>query len=365
MKKIKILLTALMLGLTSCSVYDKSFSSEETDEKTTLSELSQNKSVHIENVLALKTDNISFNGAFELKVPEHLGVYQVVCIDGFEKNADRVFDFFIDRNTFDEKNITDDGSTYPTGPKYEDKQRGIYAAAGCTGYLSYENNITYEEEGVIYDIEEDKGDVTYLKSDDETYLKAKEQTEKITSACGYPCELEPFLKTKHKSIELTEVSERLVYNGLPISCLFDRNSGDDTLKCFMPPAICEFDSEGSLKSFTVQYALEGYKTVSESDTLLTPEAAVKRLSQELSGYREYKALGMELVYRPTLIGSDEKPPADGSMTHREKAPWCSVCSYDIFELEPYWAIYFDLTENTECFALIGAYNGDVHFVANR
>ncbi|RGH64401.1 hypothetical protein, partial [Ruminococcus sp. AM31-15AC] len=37
---------------------------------------------------------------------------------------------------------------------------------------------------------------------------------------------------------------------------------------------------------------------------------------------------------------------------REKAPWATYCSYDIYEAVPCWVFYFDETPNKEIYATI-------------
>ena len=87
------------------------------------------------------------------------------------------------------------------------------------------------------------------------------------------------------------------------------------------------------------------------------------LSEKLSGYRQREIIGIELVYVAEMKENIEQV-GENEKTQRENAPWSLLCSYDVIELKPYWAVYFDLTKLHEAVGFIDCISGDVEFVNN-
>lgn len=131
----------------------------------------------------------------------------------------------------------------------------------------------------------------------------------------------------------------------------------------LPAASALYDIENNTVSeFTVQCGFEDYGTIETYSEIISPEKALDLFSEALSEHLKYEAIGMELVYCPVYVYNVEQ--SDG-MTHREAAPWCNACSYDVFELTPYWAVYIDVTPSKEIYGLINCITGEVEFVNNR
>lgn len=143
-KKASIILAALLL--TSCSIT----TSSSPDDNAALQGMikSDNYSAEISSYadkiqesdyINLNTDSIKLN----CSVPEEIGKYRVICIDGFQDNADLLFKNYIPSDSFDKNKITDDNTSYPYGPIYYDEINGLSVSVGCTGFFSFGRTSNY------------------------------------------------------------------------------------------------------------------------------------------------------------------------------------------------------------------------------
>ena len=70
---------------------------------------------------------------------------------------------------FNEANITNDDTTYPTGPSYEDKEKGLQLSIGCTGFFSYQK---------VFDVQKYYNESEFVKTF--PYSEAVESSENIS-----------------------------------------------------------------------------------------------------------------------------------------------------------------------------------------
>ncbi|MGN0648908.1 MAG: hypothetical protein ACI4KM_00580 [Oscillospiraceae bacterium] len=367
MKKASIILAALLL--TSCSI-NTSLSRDDVASQNLV--ISDNCSAEISsyadkiqenNYININTDSLKFN----CSVPEEIGKYQVICIDGFQDNADLLFKKYIPSDLFDKSNITDDNTSYPYGPIYNDEVNGISVSVGCTGFFSYcrtsdcgvmDNTIPAFSSYVNDSIGNSVSIENALKATDEF---ARE----FTSVSGFPNILKAATVTEYSSDDsnIVEVKYSNLYKSIPIFSMMSSYNELSFEMAVLPAASAFYDIESNtVNEFTVQCGFEDYSTIETYSEIISPEKALDLFSEALSEHLKYDAIGMELVYCPVYIDNVEQ---SNGITHREAAPWCNACSYDVFELTPYWAVYIDVTPSKEIYGLINCITGEVEFVNNR
>lgn len=365
-KKAGIILSTLLL--TSCSI-KTSFGSDEGD----LHDMIKSKNYGAEissyidkiqknNYININTDSLKLN----CTVPEEIGKYQVVCIDGFQKNADLLFEKYIPSDMFDKSNIIDDQTTYPYGPSYEDEINGLSVSVGCTGYFSYYTSNNVEKDSIIPDVSSYINDTSdYSVSVDNAMKATDEFVEEFVNVSSFPNILKANTVTEYSSDDensIVEVKYSNLYKNIPIFSLMSSSNELSFEMAVLPAASAFYDADNNtISEFTVQCGFADYTTIETYSEIISPEKALSLLSKALSERLRYDAVGMELVYCPVYVDNIEQ--SDG-ITHREAAPWCNACSYDVFELTPYWAVYIDVTPTKEIYGLINCTTGDVEFVNN-
>ncbi len=315
-------------------------------------------------------------------VPEKIGTYQVICMDYFQDQWDKIAEKYIPDEQYDAHLIVDDETSYPYGPEFYDEKTGKRVSAGCTGFFLYVAKKSEGIEKVCFDNESEKQDSYYLKSkyNNDTYLlngepilmnDAVELAEifvsDFTETVDYPQDLDAGVAVAHQldtGETILEIVFRNLYQTLPICSMPPTVTDDITIEMF-PNSVARayLDETDTVNCFIAQCAFEDDQLVKQYDRILTPSCAVRLLSETLSDYTEYDVIGMELVYVPVLLGAEDPNPV-GS-THREAAPWSSVCSYDIVKLTPYWAIYMDVTPTAEMYGLVDCETGKVEWINNQ
>ena len=106
---------------------------------TSLDEMSKKKSEYIDELKKLECDNMNFSDILDIDIPQKIKTGDFICPTGFEDNYKEIFTHYDE--DFNEANITNDDTTYPTGPSYEDKEKGLQLSIGCTGFFSYQKKI--------------------------------------------------------------------------------------------------------------------------------------------------------------------------------------------------------------------------------
>lgn len=366
--KVSIILSALLL--TSCSV----ITSPTPDDNAALEGIikSDNYSAEISycddqiqesDYINLNTDSLKLN----CSVPEEIGKYQVICIDGFQDNAELLFKNYIPSDSFDNNNITDDNTSYPYGPIYNDEVSGLSVSVGCTGFFSFcrTSNCGIMDNTIPAFSSYVNNSNDYSKSI-ENALKATDGfAREFASVSGFPNILKALTVTEYSSddSDIVEVKYSNLYKNVPIFSMMSSYNELSFEMAVLPAASAYYDIENNtVNEFTVQCGFEDYSTIETYSEIISPEKALDLFSEALSEHLKYEAIGMELVYCPVYIDNVEQ---SNGITHREAAPWCNACSYDVFELTPYWAVYIDVTPSKEIYGLINCITGEVEFVNNR
>ena len=371
-KKSLLLTFSALFLLSSCSE-TKDISMDKSS-LTDLSELKKNASVLSANILSMKLDNFSFTDSIELNIPDKVGKYQLVCMDHFQDKAEDVFKTFAPEGTYSKANISETPNTYPLGPDYSDPENGVLMSVGCTGFfyrVKPADQMTEAQRNTVTSFESGSSVRTADKAAMDSRAaeligKVRELNEKYSSLAGGISCSEPFTFIEHSDSGVFEINNRTVFREIPINQIMKRNSSEDG-SLFSPYSYyyttAFYDDKGELLSYRESGAFEEYKTVEEYDSILSPEKAVSLLSEKLSGYRQREIIGIELVYVAEMKENIEQV-GENEKTQRENAPWSLLCSYDVIELKPYWAVYFDLTKLHETVGFIDCISGDVEFVNN-
>lgn len=313
------------------------------------------------DLVNINTDSLKLN----CSVPEEIGRYQVICIDGFQNKSELLFEKYIPSDSFDESNITDDQTTYPYGPSYADNS-GAGVSVGCTGFFSYNTSNNIDTDNITPKVSDYiNGTAGSSISIDNAVRVADEFVEDFVNASGFPNILKADTATEYISDDgnsIIEVRYNNLYKNLPVFSMISANNELSFEMATIPAASALYDTDSNtINRFTVQYGFEDHILIETYSEIISPEKALSLFSEALSERLRYDAVGMELVYCPVYIDNIEQ--SDG-ITHREAAPWSNVCSYDVFELTPYWAVYIDVTPSKEIYGLINCATGDVEFVNN-
>lgn len=358
-------------------------------EKISLTNLESNKQQEIEKVMNFSCKNLKFVSQFTFDVPDEIGKYQIMCIDNFQDNWDKLAEKYIPADMYDDSKVTEDDRWYPYGPEFDDEETGRHVSVGCIGFFNYKEKIMSDIlQDVVYGGDSIVSQNTYYLNGDYTndVYRLKEENVSISEAVamatdfvsdfiqvsGFPQELKPMVAVAYEDENencVLHVRFCHLYNGLPICLMLDAHSDLELSELDFdllgyPSATYYSDEKNSVGDFSVQCAFEDYETIETYETVITPESAVRLLSEKLSGYGQYDVIGMELVYCPVYNGESVDPNGMGK-THREAAPWAMACSYDIVELSPCWAIYMDVTPDREIYGLVDCVTGEVGFVNNQ
>ena len=129
-----------LLFLSSCAETPESVKKGSKNENTatqgyaltSLDEMSKKKSEYIDELKKLECDNMNFSDILDIDIPQKIKTGDFICPTGFEDNYKEIFTHYDE--DFNEANITNDDTTYPTGPSYEDKEKGLQLSIGCTGF---------------------------------------------------------------------------------------------------------------------------------------------------------------------------------------------------------------------------------------
>lgn len=388
MKRIKLSVCVLtILLLCSCVSVPENLSLESTMQESndsslsdniemmSLSEINENKTRIIENILSENFDNITFPNELDFYVPTETGEYSIVCIDGFQNKSKQLFNEYVPKEILESCEITDDLNSYPYGPYIMDSENDFYIGVGCTGFfaLNYMNSVTNR---IPYDTEPEKVLYTEILAPsscdgfDVSPALLKENADRFAA---------DFVRLSENGTEYSSdfissynidnlgkfyyVNLRSCYKGLSIFDII--TSEDDNIRpVFSCGGSAVLDSSGKVQSFIIQNSFEGHSEGKAADKIVSPQSAAAAISRKLSGNLDYDVLGMQLAYIPIYEKNIETVP-DGEKTQREKNEWSLVCSYDVIKLTPYWIFIFDITPEHEIVGLVNAIDGGAEFIKNN
>lgn len=388
MKRIKLSVCVLtMLLLCSCAAAPENLSSEsnmqesndnslsDNIEMMSLSEISENKTRIIENILSENFDNLTFPNELDFYIPTETGEYSIVCIDGFQNKSEQLFNEYVPKEILESCEITDDLNSYPYGPYIKDSEKDFYIGVGCTGFfaLNYMNSVAYR---IPYDAEPEKVLYTELSAPsscdgfDISPALLKENADSFAAdfarLSGNGTEYSSDFISSYNIDDLGKfyyVNLRTCYKGLSIFDIL--TAEDDNIRpVFLCGGSAVLDASGKVQSFNIQNSFEGYGDGKTADKIVSPQSAAETISRKLSGNLDYDVLGMQLAYIP-IYEKNIETVSDGKKTQREKNEWSSVCSYDVINLTPYWVFIFDITPEHEIVGLVNAIDGSAEFIKNN
>lgn len=379
MKKIFVTTVLLVVFLlTSCTHTPDNVKSETQSDKNdnaVLEDISNNKDKYIAELKKLKLDNMTFNDDIQLDIPKEVKPGEYICPDKFWEDYENVFSYYDD--SYDEKNITEDENTYPTGPAYTNKEKNLEILLGCTGFFSYykdfDCNIYYNESELVeyYPAAEaiNCNSVNNMSDSDKTLsvssaVKAAQDfaddfcgkfnypnTFKVSRIGLYKCEEGYFYKADF----VTQIEDTNLLGYLPTYDTFNEN-----LIC---PSAFAYICSDEVNSFTVNSCFKDHDTENpekETADLCQSAAAV---SEALAGKMDLDVKRISFEYVMIKTDSIEKKE-NNKKTHREKAPWASYCSFDTYKAKPCWVFYFDEAPNKEVYAIFDPEDTSVKFVNN-
>lgn len=346
-------------------------------EITSLVEMNASKSNYIEQIKALELDNMTFNENLTADIPAEVKTGSFICPTGFQDNYVELFTHYDE--DFDEKNVVFDESSYPTGPIYTNPDKNLEMSIGCTGFFSYYNDfdddykIFYESEFIkTYTVSEaQSSDEAFMLMDSDREISVSEALEKaqlfaddFTALCDYPNEIYVV------RINLFECEDGFFYKidysqSVSDSGILEYHSRyNDIDEHMVEPGVYAHICGNEVNSFVVNSSFNEHEITGTLTETIDMKYAAEYLSGALAGKMnlDVKRIAFEycMIYTDNI---EEK--TDGKETDREKAPWATYCSYDLYKAEPCWVFYFDETPDKEIYAILHCDDMSVNFVNNQ
>ena len=290
-----------LLFLSSCAETPESVKKGSKNENTatqgyaltSLDEMSKKKSEYIDELKKLECDNMNFSDILDIDIPQKIKTGDFICPTGFEDNYKEIFTHYDE--DFNEANITNDDTTYPTGPSYEDKEKGLQLSIGCTGFFSYQKDFdeqkyyneseyikTFSYSEAMESLEKYKlaGGNEEMSPADAVKL-AKDFSDDFTNFCNYPNDLSV------SRISLYECSDGYFYMANYTQSVSDVNileyAGYDSIDENMIVS-CAFAyiCGNEVNNFVTNSYFEEYKIDGELTSTSDPVSAAKCLSDTLA-----------------------------------------------------------------------------------
>jgi hypothetical protein len=332
-------------------------------------EILANKDAILAEIKAADYDNLTFPDNLDFEIPTEISDNQMMCTDYSEEECYALFEKYVPDEILENNKITDDKSYYPYGPAITDDADDFYCAVGNDGFFCLSEQwsaasqipyaCTYLE--TYYVGNGDSGDWDYDLDYEETLSDAIDTlVENAGDAYSYQTE----------RISLCETDDGSRYYYVQAALL---NSGVQTLNLtstagFLVDSALDLvlDEKGNIISTSVQHRYEKYGDDTALSEIVSPQDAVRLLSEELSGYKQNEVQGMELVYVPQF-SENVQEAASGEKTYREQmqedaASTEGVYPYDVFTLHPYWLIVLDYTPGAETLGLVDCEIGSVTYI---
>ena len=373
-----------LLFLSSCAKAPESVKKGSKNENTetqgyaltSLDEMSKKKSEYIDELKKLECDNMNFSDSLDIDIPQKIKIGEYICSDGFEKKYKEVFSHYCEE--LDESKITEDNNTYPTGPSYEDNEKGLQISIGCTGFFSYQKDFdeqkyyneseyikTFSYSDAMESLEKYKlaGGNEEMSPADAVKL-AKDFSDDLTDFCDYPNDLSV------SRVSLYECSDGYFYMADYIQSVSEVKILEyfDMFDCIDEDLVVSsafaYICGNEVNNFVINSCFEEHNIDGELTSTYDPVSAAIYLSDTLATNMELNVKRIAIEYCMIKKGNIEKSTGDEE-TNREKAPWATYCSYDIYEAVPCWVFYFDETPNKEIYATINCNDMNVSFVNNQ
>ena len=371
MKRKTLILSAIIsitISFSSCAAFERN----RTDSKeSTITDGQGMDDISI--IRSREYDNMTIAEDFRISYPEteEIGIYDVTCVDDFDKDTDKVFENLI--TDYDpqkvNKNITNEQPSMSYVTYDDEKCSAFIYALGAIVYLKKSDPPVYVEGGTgttylesyITEASGDKsvkvGNTTAAVKD---YGKScKDYIDKLNELVSYHLDIRPFILTTQQldngSVAGT-MNCRYYYKGIPIlnTPLLHKSEGDHHPESqFLSFPFFNFINGTDIYSFSTAYCFKDHSTVKMLEKKMSPAEAIDNISKQLATGMSLDAKYEELIYIPKCINNEEAVERGSE-----------ISLDDIVELRPYWAVYFDITPWHEVFALSDYETGEVYFVNN-
>lgn len=355
------LLVSLALLMTGCANDANSDNNSAVGIETApLSSLSQDSDKYNLALHSLSLDNITIPDDLAVTFPKETGIYKVRVTGDFNDKSDSIYSALIPEDIFTSGKVTLDEHIAPYGPTFFDENSGLRLDTGENGFVSFTLKSIAETEDTEF--------LRTLIKEETTASKAiADFADKLDKAAHYDSGVKPFLSRELPNGD-TQVVLQPTFKGMPLESIGNEYpDGEDFGKALDNALATEYywgkvSKSGEVTEFVRQCAFNEYETEEKYKSIITPESAVRLISEKLSASMSLEIKGMELVYLPFYVEnqSNQKRITDEVEEGAKNLYWPD----NIIRLVPYWEIYFDLTENAEQYALVDAKTGKAFYINN-
>ena len=344
----------------------------------------------IENLYEENYDNIEIPPDLLVHKSTNLqqGEYQIVNLQ--EKNEEiyeTLFKNDIGQKKYSSQYITNDLSSYPIGPYYDDGEQ--YVSLGCTGFYSKMDNqvlslfgdgtnMKIEKSYNLYDdkieslnieLPDGKISIKDLKSKLQKEIDKNFEARGIANEVQLSPKMAYLVQDKNSGQKYIHISIQQFQNNVGVVDIIDSAAGKpDYAEIMGGQAIMTSVKDFSSIILFDYGMLEKTKTNNDITEIISLSDAIKRASKKITDRLHYEVQYVAIEYMMKYqYNLQEKEPEKykGEFLHRKNAPWASTCSYDVFSAKPYWAIYLDVEYKKEVVAYVDCQTGEVRFVNNR
>lgn len=374
--KPRLKITSMILGmsllfLSSCentpeNIKENSKNENTTDQElkiTVLSEIKEKQSDYADTLKKLECDNMTFSDNLDIDIPQQIKTGEYICADGFEEEYKELFAHYCEG--FDESEIINDDTTYPTGATYENKEKGLILSIGCTGFFSYYKDFDeqkyYNESEFVKTLSyseamESSEKYKLVGSDEEISASeaikfAQDFADDFTDFCDYSNDLSV------SRISLYECSDGYFYMAdytqsvSGVNILEDAGVYDNAEENLIVPCAFAYICGNDVNAFVVNSCFEEHNIDGELTSVCDPVCAAEYISNTLASNMDLNVKRIALEYCMINTDNIEKSTGD-EKTDREKAPWATYCSYDVYN-----AVAQAIMENPKILILDEPFNG--------
>ncbi len=383
----KILLTAAAL-LSVCAVLFTSCAKKggvkgedeiSGSESAPISEMSEKCSEYSDKLKELKLDNIKISDNISVEIPQKILTGDLIVSDNFDDKYEQIFSHYV--NDYDEKLITINENSYPTGPDYDDTDKNLRMSVGCIGFFCYQRNFDISryvyEEGLnvtepiksysCNDIENCNEKYKLIDSDKEMSVaeaaqKVQDFADDFVEVSNYPNGLKIYRAavTQTDKGSYFELDFKMTGNDVGVlQYVMDGNTcehlyNDSPISVSIAAYICD----GEVNFFAPQFCCENYNVGEEVQNAPDPVYAVQYMSRSLAEKLELELKRVELECVLFRTGNVKDDPMS------DDVPWSSVIDNDTIKPVPCYVFYFDDTPNKEKFAVLWLEDMTVDYVDN-
>lgn len=364
MKKLITLLLSSILIFTACTSTAKQ---PESDSFCDTVSIHKNTDNYTDSIINGNYDNFSVSDDFILSVPDcsELGIYEVTCLNNFEKNSETLFSKYIPN--YDETNVVSsaEGNDFKQVIYDDENYFSLLTSLGgfvisdkdCLNRVLYGDLIKFIRTDMTGKSKTQEYEIGGVKTTlQELVTTSKEFINDFVETTHYPNKITPFSISTQKLDDGTTAATmhcRSTYKGVPIFDFQSLHNEFTNKIAELTPIIFSFINGNKIGQFAVIHTFCDYKTVKLTDRVIPPDKAVELASEKLSGYMKLELQYEELVFFPTC-NENRLSDTNGNGTKPG----------DIIKLTPYWVLYFNINWWHETFAMVNAETGEIEFINN-